>query len=65
MTKTLEAVERERERESNSNELGFVCCALKTIYVNTVVLVYIKEIELNNININKRMDYVPVIKAGM
>ena len=53
MAKTVDTVERERERERvNSSELSFICCAQNT------VLVGFRKIELNRLCEEKRMDYV-------
>ena len=53
MPRTIDTVERERERERvDSRELGFICCAQNT------VLAGIRKVDLNRIYIEKRMDYV-------
>ena len=53
MPRTIDTVERERERERvDSRELGFICCAQNT------VLVGIEIIDFNRIRMEKRMDYV-------
>ena len=55
MLETVEVV-RERERELRFSEISLICCALQKalVYAKTTVLVGIKVIELNRININKK-----------
>ena len=70
-TKTLKTVgavrEREREREHNFNKLSIICRVSKTIFANirVAVLVDIKKIKFNRININKKDGLCTSIKAGM
>ncbi len=68
-TKTLKTVGavREREREHNFNKLSIICRVSKTIFANirVAVLVDIKKIKFNRININKKDGLCTSIKAGM
>ena len=60
MPKTVDTVERERERERvNSRELGFICCAQNT------VLAGIRKIELNRLRIENKDGLCSNIKVVM